>query len=50
MSNTIGLGELGERPHGNGCRGHDNEEQTEQDEGCGGGKGHGGEEQEAEGE
>jgi hypothetical protein len=47
MSNTTGLGKLGERPRGSGCRGHDGEGQVEQDEGYGGGEGHGEEEQEA---
>ena len=40
MSNTTGLGELGERPRGSGRRGHDGEGRTEQDEGRSGGEGH----------
>jgi hypothetical protein len=50
MSNTTGLGKLGERPRGSGHRGHDGEGRTEQDEGRVSGEGHGEEEQEARGE
>jgi hypothetical protein len=47
MSNTISLGELGERLHSSGHRDHDGEDPPKQDEGCGSDEGHGEEEQEA---
>jgi hypothetical protein len=42
-----GLGELGERTRGGGCRGHDGDGRAEQDEGRSGGNGCSEEEQEA---
>ena len=47
MSNTTGLGELGERLHGSGHRDHDSEDPAEQDEGRGSDADHGEEEPEA---
>lgn len=37
----MGLGELRDWPHGNGCHGHDGEGLVEQDESRGGGEGQG---------